>query len=111
MSTKEIEQAILDMFKKIYCAEYTGKIDVIPLYESFTFPGDQPKVCGYTLRLGLNREERPLNIACDGTPEQFLKYVEKELHERNLVRTDYFTAIQFYPEDVQTKQGICTGQH
>ena len=48
--------------------------------------------------LGLNKDEKPLSIACDGTAEEFLQFIEKELKERSLIRTEYFTAIQLYDD-------------
>ena len=46
--------------------------------------------------LGLNKDEKPLSIACDGTAEEFIEFIENELKSRSLTRTKYFTAIQLY---------------
>lgn len=94
MTTEDIEQAILGLFRTIYEKEYTGKIVVKEII--YKFPGEEPQVVGYELKLGLNKDEKPLTIACDGTAEEFLKIVEKELHERSLDSVIYFTAIQLY---------------
>ena len=53
--------------------------------------------------LGLNKDEKPLSIAYDGTAEEFIKFIEKELRERSLVRTKYFTAIQLYDYEDECK--------
>lgn len=92
MTTKELEQAILDFITKVYCKKYTGKIKVIE-----TFSDDIH--LGYILKLGLNKDEQPLSIAIEGTDEQFLKEVTNELRKRDLSRIEYFTAIQIYHTD------------
>lgn len=96
MTTQDIEQAIRDLIKSLYCVEYQG---VLRVYETtYKFPG-----AGYRMDLGLNKDEKPLSIACDGTAEEFLKFIEKELKERSLVRTKYFTAIQLYDYEDECK--------
>lgn len=96
MTLQELEQAIRDMLLSIYKKLYTGRLSVKETF--YTFPGSDPEHIGYVLKLGLNKDEKPLAIAyeCD-TPEEFLKYIEKELKERSLTRTKYMTAIQIYP--------------
>lgn len=94
MTTHDIELAIRDLIKKIYCREYQG---VLKVHEVFSkFPGEEPQHIGYRMDLGLNKDEKPLSIASDGTAEQFLAFIEKELKSRSLIRTQYFTAIQLY---------------
>lgn len=94
MTTHDIEQAIRDLIKTLYCKEYQG---VLKVYETTSkFPGELPEHIGYKVDLGLNKDEKPLSIACDGSAEEFIKFIEKELKERSLDRTKYFTAIQLY---------------
>lgn len=94
MTTQDIERAIRDLIKSLYCVEYQG---VLRVYETtYKFPGEEPKHVGYRMNLGLNKDEKPLSIACDGTAEEFIAFIEKELKERSLSRTKYFTAIQLY---------------
>lgn len=96
MTTHDIEQAIRDLIKTIYCREYQG---VLKVHETtYKFPGEEPEHIGYRMDLGLNKDEKPLSIACDGTAEEFLQFIEKELKERSLIRTEYFTAIQLYDD-------------
>lgn len=94
MTTLDIEQAIRDLIKRIYCREYQGRLKV---YETtYKFPGEEPIHVGYRMDLGLNKDEKPLSIACDGTAEEFIEFIENELKSRSLARTKYFTAIQLY---------------
>lgn len=89
---KELEQAILELIRRIYCKEYIGRIKVI---ETF----DNNEHLGYRLELGLNKDERPLSIAFEGSEKEFLSFIEKELKTRNLDAVEYFTAIQLYNTD------------
>lgn len=92
MTTKELEQVILELIRTTYCKEYTGRIKVIE-----TFDGGNH--LGYRLELGLNKDERPLSIAGEGSDKEFLSFIERELKDRSLDRTEYFTAIQIYNTD------------
>ena len=58
MTQKDLEQVILELIRTLYCKEYTGRIKVIE-----TFDGDSH--LGYIVKLGLNKDERPLSIACE----------------------------------------------
>lgn len=96
MTLHELEQAIRDMLLAIYKKLYTGRLSVQETF--YKFPGSEPEHVGYLLKLGLNKDEKPLAIAYEcATPEEFLKYIEKELKERSLTRTKYMTAIEIYP--------------
>ena len=92
MTTKELEQAILELIRNIYCKEYIGRIKVIETIDN----GDH---LGYRLELGLNKDERPLSIAGEGSDNEFLQFIEKELRNRGLDSIEYFTAIQLYNTD------------
>lgn len=97
MTIHDIEQAILDLIIRLYCKRYEGVIKVSEIV--YKFPGEEPEHIGYRVDLGLNKDEKPLSIACDGSAEQFLERIEQELKERSLVRTKYFTAIQLYDQE------------
>lgn len=102
MTTQELEQAILDMIRELYCKEYTGRLDVKETF--YTFPGEEPEHLGYKVEIGLNKDEKPLSIACDGSDKEFLQFIRQELMERSLDRTSYFTAIQLYDYEDECKQ-------
>jgi hypothetical protein len=65
MTTDDLELAILELIERIYCAKYTGYIEVKELRD----PYEQDVLMGYKLILGLNVKEKPLTLAADGTPE------------------------------------------
>lgn len=94
MTIQNIELAIRDLIRTLYCVEYIGSLKVNETVS--TFPGELPEHIGYRVDIGLNKDEKPLSIAGDGTSDDFLKLVERELKERSLTRTKYFTAIQLY---------------
>lgn len=89
MMQSDLELAILELIRTIYCKDYTGRIKVTE-----TFDGDQH--LGYILNLGLNKDERPLSIACECSKEDFIPFIKEELLKRHLELTEYFTAIQLY---------------
>ena len=89
MTQKDLEQVILELIRTLYCKEYTGRIKVIE-----TFDGDSH--LGYIIKLGLNKDERPLSIACECSEQELPSFVKKELLDRHLELTEYFTAIQLY---------------
>ena len=84
---KDIEQAVLDIIERIYCAKYVGKLSV------------KQWAHGYSLTLGLNNTERPIYIMGEGTEEEFLKLVEKELKFMGLDRTKYFFGVKIYENE------------
>jgi hypothetical protein len=82
---KELENEIICLIEKIYHKKYVGKIKVSELEN------------GFQLTLGLNQEEKPLVIAADMSKEDFLSFIEKELHERHLHTTKYYKGVKSYP--------------
>lgn len=95
MTHQELEAAILCIIEKAYCAKYVGKIKVEDLINC------NNDVVGYKLTLGLNNVERPLTIQMEGTQNQFLKYIEKELRSRHLHYTSFYTGYQVIPEECE----------
>ena len=85
MGTDEIEQAVHEIIKKVYWSDYCKKITVLELID---YLGN---IYGYDLRLILNQDERPIRIILEGTVDNFLKNVELELYERNLIDTKFYT--------------------
>lgn len=87
VTIQEITQAILEAVTDIYHKKYTGKIEVKKLQN------------GYTLVLGLNNPESPLTISAEGSGEEFIEFVKKELHSRGLHSVKYFSSYKYEPED------------
>lgn len=82
MDTEDIKKSILDYILEKYNANYIGRISVTELDS------------GYKLSLGLANYMLPLEIIYDGTAEQFLDYIKKELSKRNFRRVQYSKAIR-----------------
>lgn len=83
MTLTELELAIRDTFRKTYKAEYVGRLKIEELREG-----------GYKLTLGMHTPEKPLIIAAQLNAIDFLKFFEKELLDRNLDLTSYYTGYQ-----------------
>jgi hypothetical protein len=81
---QELEQVILDIISKIYCKKFTGKMEIIPIGNDL----------GYTLKLELNKSDKPFSVSIEGSQETFLKQVEEELRLARLNTVEYFEAIQ-----------------
>lgn len=69
MDTKDLESAVQDIIKKVYGKEYTGMLRIQKLKK------------GYKLQLGFGHDDIPQEYAFDGTEEQFLKFICKELRK------------------------------
>lgn len=92
----DLEKAVLDIIERRYKCKYTGQLKVQRL-----------KSGGYKLSLDFDPEVSLIQIALDtDDPNVFLKYVEKELIERQLIKVEYFTGIKIYPED-ETRGNCC----
>ena len=83
MTNQELELAILDIIRKVYEAEYTGRIKVISSHDC----GD---IYQYELILGMNNFERPIRMGYQGNQQDFLKYIDKELRRRYLHHTSFY---------------------
>ncbi len=83
MTTEDIEQAILDLIKEIYCSTYISKLKVRELKD------EANNVIGYHLELGMNNVDKPITINKEGTIEEFLKCIRAELSVRHLRDTTY----------------------
>lgn len=93
MTTKDLEQAIIDLIQDTYKLCYNKH-----LYVKQTFTKDgKPK--GYELTLDLDNYEKPLKWSFDCDEKTFLKMVKKELYETQLCRADYFTGYKYEKED------------
>lgn len=84
MTIKELELAIRDLIRNIYCSEYGRKME---LKELLTWDGRHR---GYELKLDLNKPERPFMLSFEGDGKEFLKFLEKQLRFSGLNRIDYF---------------------
>ena len=84
-----LEKAILDIIEKRYKRKYVGGIYVTKL------------LSGYKLVLDLgNPDKRLIQISADcESEEDFLKFIEKELISRQLIRVQFFRGVVNYLED------------
>ncbi len=81
----ELEQTILDMIEQIYKKKYIGKLKVTKIVDQDS----------YILKLYMgNNEFPPIELATDGTVEDFLNFVRKELVSRQLIRNKFFKVVR-----------------
>lgn len=85
----DLEQAVLNLICNTYCKEYIGKLEVIETLSS------NNEHLGYMLKLGLNNNDKPFTISCEGDSEQFIKFIEKELRRSNFHGVDFFKGIKY----------------
>ncbi len=92
---KDLEIAINKLIEEIYCKKYIGRLKVT---ETFTeHPVLRTKEhTGYNLELGLNKDLQPVTLAFQGTKEEFLKFIEKELRHNNYDKVKFFTGQKLY---------------
>jgi len=88
-----LEKNILDIIEKHYKHKYVGGIKVTKL------------LSGYKLVLDLgNPDKRLIQISFDtNSEEDFLKFIEKELISRQLIRVQWFKGVKTYPEDEERR--------
>lgn len=82
---KTLNDRILKTIREALCSEYIGRFDIIKDEDS------------YTLKLDLNQHEAPLYFSYQGTEEEFLKALYKDLQVRQLDRTKYYKGVQTDP--------------
>lgn len=92
----DIEKAILNLIEKRYKKKYIGGIKVTRLISG-----------GYKLVLDLgNPDIQILQISADlNNAEDFLKFIDKELISRQLIKTQWFRGVKTELED--EKRGTC----
>ncbi len=84
-----LEKEVRIVIKEIYQAEYVGTLAIKPIMDNDT-------IIGYVLKLGLNKDERPLSIAFEGNKDQFVQYLKQELRTRRLAETDFYYGEKLY---------------
>ena len=88
----DIEKAILELIEKRYKKKYIGGIKVTKLTNNRT---------GYKLSLDLgNPDKGSIIIAAElDNVDDFLKFVDKELISRQLIKVQWFKGVKTYFED------------
>lgn len=87
-----LEKKILDSIEKYYKRKYTGGITVTKL------------LSGYKVVLDLGiPDKRVIQISYDcNSEEDFLKFIEKELISRRLIKVQFFKGYRIYDEERRT---------
>lgn len=88
MTTAELEAAIRDIIRDIYCKEYISKLIITELPEG-----------GYSAKFALNNIDKPLVISAQLNATEFLKFMKEELRTKSLWRVEYSLGYKTYPED------------
>lgn len=88
MTTAELEAAIRDIIRDIYCKEYISKLIITELPEG-----------GYFAKFALNNIDKPLVISAQLNATDFLKFMKEELRTKSLWRVEYSLGYKTYPED------------
>nr|DAH34258.1 MAG TPA: hypothetical protein [Caudoviricetes sp.] len=88
MTTAELEAAIRDIIRDIYCKEYISKLIITELPEG-----------GYSAKFALNNIDKPLVISAQLNATEFLKFMKEELRTKSLWRVEYSLGYKTYPEN------------
>ncbi len=78
-----LEQEVLKLIQVITCSFYVSKLKV------------EEDDGSYTLNLYLNQEQSPMVINYEGSKEQFLDYIAKDLKKRQIERTSYYKGVKY----------------
>ena len=87
MTVQELEVVILDSMKDIYNADYVGKLTVTK------------ELNGFLIKLGMNTPEAPIIIYTELTGDKLLKFIRKELRDRNLSPRFFGNVSLVYPSN------------
>lgn len=60
----QLEEEVKAVINEAYKAEYVGTLNVTQL------------TGGYLLKLGMNKDERPISIAFEGSKDEFINYLK-----------------------------------
>ena len=93
MGKQELEKKIHDFIIKVYKSKYIGRLEVL-IDEGM-----------YTLVLGVPSPDFPTRISLQtDKPEEFLKYVEEELKNRNYMRVYYYNVKRKEQNEIQQER-------
>ena len=102
MTTQDIEIAIREIIRRVYCSEYCGKLSIEMISKCCKSDccSESEDCCNYGFKISiyLNKDEYPLTLAFDGNLEEFLKFICKELKNRKLHYTKYYYGYQVIKE-------------
>ena len=82
------EQVILDAIEEVYNKRYVGTLKVTKI-----------KPFGYNVRLGMNNDDKPINISAQLEGEKFLKFFKEELRNRSWNHIKWFLGYKVYPDN------------
>lgn len=72
MTAQKLEAVILECMKDIYKADYVGKLVVTQ------------ELNGFLIKLGMNTSEAPIVIYTELKGDDLIKFIKKDLRDRNL---------------------------
>lgn len=106
---QDIEIAIREIIRRVYCSDYCGRLKVKTIKKccpSNNYCEDDVDCedYGFELLIYLNKDERPLSLAFDGSLENFLIYITKELRSRRLHYTEYYYGYQVIKENCDVSE-------
>ena len=88
----QLEDEVRTVIEDIYKAKYVGALQITPIL-------NEESQLGYKLRLGMNKDERPLYIAFEGNKDGFIKYLKQELRIRRLADTEFYYGEKLYKQN------------
>lgn len=92
-----LEEEVRTVIETMYKAKYVGTLQVLPMLDGET-------QLGYKLRLGMNKDERPIYIAFEGDKDGFIKYLKQELRIRRLAETEFYYGDKIYKNNEECCQ-------
>lgn len=92
MTPQKLEAVILEYLKDIYNADYIGKLNVTK------------ELNGFLIKLGMNNPDAPIMIYTELQGDKLLKFLKKDLRDRNLSPYFFGNISLVYPTNCNNQE-------
>lgn len=96
MTEQECKEKILQLIEDVYNKKYIGTIKVTKI-----------NPIGYTIRLGMNNNDKPIMISAELSDDKFIKFFRQELLDRHWDYIKFYFGYKNYPDNGCPQDSSC----